>query len=402
MVDLEELEMADLGETDMFDFEGTDLEDGLYEDGLYEDGFDGESSFEALDPEGYLYEGLDPEGTDLEWGAYESWGGYETSDLEADPFLGPRISKATRTISRAVRGGISPEFLKQLAQQAAKVAGGAIGGPAGASIAAQIAGNVLREGDLYYESSWESSWYETDAAMEGDPLMEEMSYNAAMAAEAASDQEAAPFIDAMANLAGPVLSSLLGETADPLYEDGFDGETDTLGERDEFLPALIPFAAPLIGRGIKAVGSLLSRNHSTRRFVGALPKVVAETAYDMRRLGRPTSGDVTAAMARRTTRALGNPTALSQTMRQNRAIAARAQARPAQTMRQNRVAAARAQAQPAMSMGAMGTDGAAPGNRGGMRRYGIFYGPPAPASRTGRRVVGYMLRPIYSSSRGRN
>ncbi len=77
-----------------------------------------------------------------------------------------------------------------------------------------------------------------------------MSYNAAMAAEAASDQEAAPFIDAMAKLAGPVLSSLLGETADPLYEDGFDGETDTLGERDEFLPALIPFAAPLIGRGI--------------------------------------------------------------------------------------------------------------------------------------------------------
>ena len=37
-----------------------------------------------------------------------------------------------------------------------------------------------------------------------------------------------------------------------------------------------------------------------------------------------------------------------------------------------------------------------------MRRYGIFYGPPAPDSRTGRRVVGYMLRPIYSSSRGRS
>jgi hypothetical protein len=289
-----------------------------------------------------------------------------------------------------------------LAQQAAKVAGGAIAGPAGASMAAQIAGKVLREGDLYYESSWESSWYETDAAMEGDPLMEEMSYNAAMAAEAASDQEAAPFIDAMANLAGPVLSSLLGETADPLYEDGFDGETDTLGERDEFLPALIPFAAPLIGRGITAVGSLLSRNRRTRSLLHALPKVVAETAYDMRRLGRPTSGDVTAAMARRTTRVLGNPTALSQTMRQNRAVAARAQARPAQTMRQNRVTAARAQAQPAMSMGAMGTDGAALGNRGGMRPYGIFYGPPVPASRTGRRVVGYMLRPIYSSSRGRS
>jgi hypothetical protein len=379
MVDLEELEMADLGETDMFDFEGTDFEGGLYEGGLYEGGFDGESDYEGLDPEGYLYEGRDPEGTDLEWGAYE------TSDLEADPFLGPLISKATRNISRAFPGGISPGFLKQLAQQAAKVAGGAIGGPAGASIAAQIAGNVLREGDLYYESSWESSWYETEAAMEGDPLMEAMSYNAAMAAEAASDQEAAPFIDAIAELAAPVLSSLLGETADPLYEDGFDGETDTLGERDEFLPALIPFAAPLIGRGIKALGSLLSRSPRTRSLVGALPTVAAETAYDMRSLGRrPTSRDVAAAMARRTTRVLGNPTTLSQ------------------TMRQNRVVAARAQAQPAMSMGTMGTAGAVPGNRGGMRRYGIFYGPPAPASRTGRRVVGYLLRPIYSSSRGRN
>jgi len=380
MVDLEELEMADLGETDMFDFEGTDFEGGLYESGL-----DGESDYEGLDPEGYLYEGLDPEGTDLEWGAYES------SDLEADPLLGPLISKAARNISRAVPGGMSSQFLKQLAQQAAKVAGGAIGGPAGASIAAQIAGNVLREGDLSYESSWESSWYETDAVMEGDPLMEEMSYNAAMAAEAASDQEAAPFIDAIAKLTGPALSSLLGETADPLYEDGFDGETDTLGERDEFLPALISFAAPLIGRGINALGSLLSSNRRTRSLLGALPTVAAETAYDMRSLGRqPTRRDVAAAMARRTTRVLGNPTALPQTMRQNRVIAARAQARPPMSMGTVR------------TMGTMGTAGAAPGNRGGMRRYGIFYAPPARDSRTGRRVVGYMLRPIYASSRGRN
>ena len=398
MVDLEELEMADLGETDMFDFEGTDFEGGLYEGGLYEgglyeSGFDGESDYEGLDPEEYLYEGLDPEGTDL-----ESWGGYESSDLEADPFLGPYLRKATRNISRAFPGSMSPGFLKQLAQQAAKVAGGAIGGPAGASIAAQIAGNVLREGDLYYESSWESSWYETEAAMEGDPLMEAMSYNAAMAAEAASDQEAAPFIDAIAELAGPGLSSLLGETADPLYEDGFDGETDTLGERDEFLPALISFAAPLIGRGIQALGSLLSSNPRTRPLLGALPTVAAETAYEMGSLGRrPTPRDVAAAMARGTTRVVGNPTKLSQTMRQNRASAARAQARPPMSMGTVR------------TMGTMGTAGAAPGNRGGMRRNGIFYGPSAPASRTGRRVVGYIweprertLRPIYLPSRGRH
>jgi hypothetical protein len=95
-------------------------------------------------------------------------------------------------------------------------------------------------------------------------------------------------------------------------------------------------------------------------------------------------------MARRTTRVLGNPTALPQTMRHNRVIAARAQARPPMSMGTVR------------TMGTMGTAGAAPGNRGGMRRYGIFYAPPARDSRTGRRVVGYMLRPIYASSRGRN
>ena len=234
------------------------------------------------------------------------------------------------------------------------------------------------------------TWYETDAAMEGDPLIEAMSYNAAMAAEAASDQEAAP-----SSTPSPTrcfrLSSLLGETADPLYEDGFDGETDTLGERDEFLPALIPFAAPLIGRGIKALGSLLCSNPRTRSPANVLPTVAAETAYDMRSLGRrPTSRDVAAAMARRTTRVLGNPTALPQTMRQNRVIAARAQARPPH-VHGNR----------ADRMGTMGTAGAAPGNRAGMRRYGIFYAPPARDSRTGRRVVGYMLRPIYASSRGR-
>src|SRR5215204_2625022 len=139
---------------------------------------------------------------------------------------------------------------------------------------------------LFGESASYHSCSQTESALEGDPLMEEMSYNAAMAAEAASDQEAGPFIDAIANLAGPVLSSLLGETADPLYEDGFDGETDTLGERDEFLPALISFAAPLIGRGINALGSHLCSTPDTRSLANVLPKVAAETAYDMRRLGR--------------------------------------------------------------------------------------------------------------------
>ena len=60
--------MADLGETDMFDFESTDFEGDLYEGGLYEGGFDGESDYEGLDPRIPLRRPRS-RGTDLEWGA---------------------------------------------------------------------------------------------------------------------------------------------------------------------------------------------------------------------------------------------------------------------------------------------------------------------------------------------
>jgi hypothetical protein len=366
MVDLEYLEMADLGENDQFDFEGLDGEGGLFEE-----------EYDGFDPEGYLFEGgLDPEGTD-----FESWTtSFETSDLEADPFLGNLIKNATRKIARNVPGGIGPQFLRQLAQQAAQVAGGAVAGQTGANIATKVAGQVLREGDLESET-----WYETDATMEmeGDPgLMEELHYNAAMAAESSSDQEADPFIGAIANLAGPLLTSVMGESAaDPLYEDGFaDGEDGYLGERDEFLPALIPLAAPLISRGIGALGTLFSKSSKTRRFTRALPEVAAETARDLGRLGRrPTSRDVAATMALGTTRLLGNPTTLSRAMRQNRVIAARAQTRPATA------------------------GGMAPRSQGQgrMRRSGIIYSDAMPSQQPGRRVVGYVLRPIYSGTRVR-
>ena len=55
MVDLQELEMEDLGETDMFDFEGPDGEGGLYGgsfegEGLFEEEslFEGEGIFEGM------------------------------------------------------------------------------------------------------------------------------------------------------------------------------------------------------------------------------------------------------------------------------------------------------------------------------------------------------------------
>ena len=70
MVDLQELEMEDLGETEMFEFEGPDGEGGLYGGsfeggGLYEEEslFEGEGIFEGegLFEEESLFEGLDPE-----------------------------------------------------------------------------------------------------------------------------------------------------------------------------------------------------------------------------------------------------------------------------------------------------------------------------------------------------
>jgi hypothetical protein len=343
---------------EQFEFEGPDGEGYLYEAGL-------DPELEGIDGEaGYYEAALDPE---LE---FESWStSMEGGDLEADPFLGGLIRKATSTIARNVRSGVSPGLLKQLAQQAAQVAGAAVAGKTGANIASQIANQVLREGDIDRELE-----FEVDASMEVDSgLMEELHYNAAMAAESESEQEADQFIGAIASLAGPLLSNLLGESADPLYEGGFaDGEGAYLGERDEFLPALIPFAAPLIGKGVRALGKVLSRNRGTRRLVRALPQVAAGTAKDLSRLRRPpTARDVAVALARRTARAVGSPTAVARTMRQNRAIAARAQGRPAY-------------------------GGSAPRGSYATRRYPIYGG-----SRGRRRVVGYILRPVYAAPRAR-
>ena len=151
MVDLEELEMTDLGESDGFGFESLNGEGGEYE--------------AAFDYEGGEFEDFEQ---------FETWGAsYE--DLEADPFLGDLLKTATRTVAKVVPGGLSPKFFQQLAGQAARVAGGAVAGKTGANIASQIANQVLREGDG-------ETWYESDASFECGPIepevLDEMHYNA--------------------------------------------------------------------------------------------------------------------------------------------------------------------------------------------------------------------------------
>lgn len=354
MVDLESLEMADLGEMEQFELEGVDGEDLFFETAL-------NGELEGLDGE---FEGLSEAGMDPE---LEGEGWFETQDLETDPFLGNLI----RRVGQNIQGGVTPELLRSLAQQAAQVAGAAVAGRTGANIAGQIANQVLREGDLEGEG-----WYETDPLMEVDAgLMEELHYNAAMAAEAESEAAADQFIGAIANLAGPLLGSLLGETGDPLYEEGF-GENDleyaALGERDEFFPLLAGLAKPLLKKGIGAIGKALIRRRATRRLVRTLPRVAAGAARDLSRLRRrATPRDVAVALARRTARTFGNPAVVARAIRQNRTIAQRAQSRPA-----------------------FGGTAWRPATR----RYPIYSGF-APGRR--RRVVGYILRPIYAAPRVR-
>ncbi|MDQ3655572.1 MAG: hypothetical protein M3457_10890 [Chloroflexota bacterium] len=359
MVDLEELEMTDLGESDGFDYES-----------LYGEGGEFEASF---DNEGGEFE---------EFEEFKNWGAsYE--DLEADPFIGDLVKKATRVVAKAGQGGLSPKFFQQLAGQAARVAGGAVGGKTGADIASQIAGRLLREGDA--ESSYESeSSYEHGAF---DPeVLDEMHYNAYQAAEAESEFEADPFI---ADLVGPLISGLASGESDPSFEDLFeDGEIGHDYERDEFLPALLPLAMPLISKGVGAIGKMLSKNKKTRKLTRCLPKVLNETVYEVQNLRRqPTQRDVAAALGRQSARAFGSPQAVSRNFRQNRMAASRAQMRPSPVRRPGGPRPG------SMSRGPMDRP---------MRPSPSYGRSSSGAGGGGRRrgpVVGYMLKPIYARSR---
>lgn len=303
----------------------------MYEDLEDMENFEDELAYEdelgGLLEDGEMWEDLEDEYSyEDEAGLFESWEDMETDGyFEADPFIGKLVKKAGRVIKKAARGPVGG-VLKNLAKQAAQVAGGAIGGPAGAKIASTIANQVIRESEE--EGEWGES-YETDPesdleVMGGDlEIFEEMEYLAALASETDNEEEADQFIGAIANLAGPLLSSLMGETdhEDPeLWEDG---------EGDQFLPliGLAAKAIPLVAKGVRAVGKAMNASRQTRKMVRTLPRVTAKTATSLARqarAGRPiTPQRVARTMARQTAKTLVKRPTVATAMSRNRANARR-------------------------------------------------------------------------------
>lgn len=260
----------------------------------------------------YEWDLEDPE--ELEWEGDDEL-------YEADPFFG-----------RILR---SPQF-KQLARQAAVAVGRKVGGRKGGQIAARIAKRVIREGE--FEGEYEYELFEDEFEAEGGDLelLEEMETLAELAAESESEAEADEFLGALASMAGPLISSLLGESEyeDELelyeYEDDFELYE---AEGDEFfgaLASLIPAAIPLVKSGARALGRLFSRRRRRRRSrreaeaaIKAIPKIVAKTGVTLKRqakAGKPvTRKKVAAVMAKTTAKTLANPRALAKAVKPTRA-----------------------------------------------------------------------------------
>ncbi len=292
-----------------------------------------------------MFEGGDFE--DMEYGGYQgegeqNWEGLDHEDgeyaYERDEFLG------------ALKSGFNfaKPFLRPLAMQAAQHLGGKLAGAQGAQLAKAIAGRALREGDhegLYEsESDPETLLQEMGGDME---IYNEMAHYATLAANTENDHERDYFIGAIANLAGTLLPKLLGETdqeylgesegdGEAYYEDEsyYEGE----GERDEFLPLLLPLAAkalpmamkaaPLIRTGIKALGSLFGKKRRSREALQLLPQIAATTAVQVARqarAGRPiTRQRVVSTMVRNTARPLASPRRTQLAIRRTRYAARRA------------------------------------------------------------------------------
>ena len=203
------------------------------------------------------YEGLDDfEAWDFEDEALDEWA---FEDLEPDRFLG--------------------DVFKKLARQAARTVGGAVAGRKGASLASMIANQVFREGEFETEYESEAEFEAEFEAAGGDlELLAEMEYYAELAAEAESEAEAAEFIGAIASLAGPLISSLLGQAEDEEYESYYEAEADPfLGSIVSAASSLLPKVIPFVKRGVQAVGRFLSRP-GTRRVIRGIPRMVARTS----------------------------------------------------------------------------------------------------------------------------
>ncbi|MBI5668078.1 MAG: hypothetical protein HZC41_08720 [Chloroflexi bacterium] len=294
-------------ESDHFDPEGGDFEDMEMLLGEEED-----SSLEDME---LVYE--DP----------ETW---ETGEPEGDQFIGGLFK-------------IAKPLLRQVVPQIATAVGGKLAGQRGASIANMIARNVLREAEAEGD-------HELDP--EGDPeselqalgvnpeVLAEMAYYAQQAAETDNEEEADHFIGAIANLAGQILPSLLGETDQELT---YESE----GEGDQFLPLLAAAApmigkvasigAPLIGKGVRAIGRLFRRSprRVRRTLMPTLPRIamrsaqrvanVARSAATTRRPVTPpqVARAVTGSVARSMAQTLATPARVQAAVVRNRALARR-------------------------------------------------------------------------------
>jgi hypothetical protein len=159
----------------------------------------------------------------------------------------------------------------------------------------------------------------------------DLHYYASRMAEAQNEQESDQFLGALlpviGQVAAPLLSSLLGgqrESGDFFDEEDWGSQES----RDEFLPALLPMALPLITKGIGAIGKLLGKRRNTRRFAAAMPRIASGAATRIAQAagsGRPlTPQRIAAAVSQETAQVLSNPRYMKRTIQQNRSYARRA------------------------------------------------------------------------------
>lgn len=235
----------------------------------------------------------------------ESLGFDEEGDEYGDPFLGDIL----KAIPGPVRGA-----LKGLAHKGATYAGRAIGGQTGGRIAGDVANAVLQN------INWESD-FEEEADPFGDfeavggnvQALQKMAKAATKAAQAPTKQQADRFLGSIVGMAGKILPQVIGALGEE--EDEFG---DFEEEGDEFLPALLPIAsmaAPLISKGIGALGGLFSRKRRTREaFMETLPVIAAKSAASVAKAAQAgktvTPKQVAAVVAKETAKTLATAPAV--------------------------------------------------------------------------------------------
>ncbi len=237
--------------------------------------------------------------------------GEDLFEEETGPLVRREAKKAIQSAKKSLQQAkVTPQ---KVVQNAAKAAGAAVAGKKGAHIALkaakQAAASPSREDESEAEALFES--------LGGDfEIYDQMQYLAQRAAEAESEAEADEWIGAVASLAGPLINSLLGEAEQEgfddqedfedyeayenfedhedyeVYEAYEDYEAAGEGERDEFFPLLakaVPMlakvAAPLVKRGIGAIGRALS-SRRTRGLLRRLPNMALTTANALARQAR--------------------------------------------------------------------------------------------------------------------